>query len=141
MSFLTLPRELLILISNYEPKIILLTDCSNWHNLIKQNFGLEYSISIPKSEIQKLYFEKCMKYKSIFAKYSHTIIKLTDGTDGTSIGPNFLNSGSTLMSCGSNAYGQLGHGDRINRDRFEEIGGILKYITSEVIICSNQFKI
>ena len=68
MRYLILPRELLILISNYEPKIILLSDYSylNMHNLIKQNFGLEFPINIPYLDIKRLYFEYCMKHKSIF---------------------------------------------------------------------------
>ncbi|AYV82524.1 MAG: chromosome condensation regulator RCC1 [Hyperionvirus sp.] len=43
----------------------------------------------------------------------HTIIVLTDGT---------------LMTCGSNGYGQLGLGDRVNRYSFEKIKGIDKNI-------------
>ena len=64
MSYLILPRELLILISNYEPKIILLSECSEWnmHSLIKLNFGLEFARNIPHSDIKKLYYEYCMKY-------------------------------------------------------------------------------
>ena len=38
----------------------------------------------------------------------HTIIRLTDGR---------------LITCGSNSYDQLGHGDKINRTTFEEVKG------------------
>src|ERR1700733_3078167 len=53
----------------------------------------------------------------VICGFYHTIIKLTDGT---------------LMSCGYNEYGQLGHGDRSITNIFEEIKGIPKNI-SEVI--------
>ena len=39
----------------------------------------------------------------------HTIILLTDGR---------------ILSCGFNRYGQLGHGDTVDRTRFEEVKGI-----------------
>ena len=45
----------------------------------------------------------------IFCRGDHTVIRLCD---------------SRLMSCGNNYWGQLGHGDNINRTCFEEIKGI-----------------
>ena len=125
MSYLILPRELLILISNYEPKIILLSDCPNWnmHSLIKQNFGLEFSINIPYLDIKKLYYEYCMKHKSIFNGNGCTIIKLFD----------------TLMGCGDNGYGQLGHGASTSITKFDEIKGIHKNIYD--VICGGYHTI
>ena len=59
MSFITdLPKDLQILISNYEPKFILVCDNTNWHFLIRQNFGLEFQEKIPSEELQVLYIEK-----------------------------------------------------------------------------------
>ena len=57
--FYDLPKELEFLISNYEPKFILLCESLySWHLLLGQNFGLEFSTLVPVRELRSLYIEK-----------------------------------------------------------------------------------
>ena len=75
MAWLTyFPKEVEILISNYESKFIILCDNINWHNLIKHNFGLEFSASIPQFELRALYIEKCYQHKFMFNDDSYAFI-------------------------------------------------------------------
>ena len=52
-----------------------------------------------------------------------TFIRLTDGK---------------VLSCGSNGCGELGHGDRVRRETFEEVRGIPANVC-EIICGSNTF--
>ena len=94
-TFTDLPRDLQILISNYEPKFIVLCeplDC--WNLLLRQNFGLKFTVDVPCEELRKLYINRCLNRKSIFCGSYNTFVRL----------------GSKIVSVGSNLYGQLGRG-------------------------------
>ena len=110
MSFITeLAKELQILISNYSPKFIILCGDFNWHTLLRQNFSLEFCASVPATELRELYIEKCLKEKLIYNTREYTLIVSRNGD---------------IYSCGKNGRGQLGHGDKKDRSRFEKIRGV-----------------
>ncbi|AYV82779.1 MAG: chromosome condensation regulator [Hyperionvirus sp.] len=115
-----LPIDLLYIITNYDPKILfrILPKSElikyDWFKLIKINFSLIYQRdACTNEEIMQVYLDNCTKKSKIVCGEYYTIIRLADGT---------------LMSCGSNNFGQLGHGDNISRNVFAEIKGIGKKI-------------
>lgn len=76
------PKEIIILISSYEPKAIFLHKdhvTFDWHWLIKKNFNLEYDPKIPDRYMINIYMEKCGKTQSLFTGGTQTIIKSSDG--------------------------------------------------------------
>ena len=107
MSFIAdLQKCLQILISNYEPVFIIFCGYSNWHLLIRQNFGLELPAGVPALELQMLCIEKCFKQKFIFCGLYHTFIRSRKGE---------------IMSCWHNSEGELGHGNTIPALSFKKI--------------------
>ena len=169
-NFTELPSDLQILISNYEPQFIILCEPSNWHLLIKQNFGLVFSTSISSAELCEFYREKCRRQKYIYGGVFYTVIRSREGvimSCGTNVHGqlgcgNFSDRSifewvrenvseiicggyhiiirlynGRIMGCGCNKYGQLGLGDRKNRTVFEEIRGLPHDIFR--IICGRNY--
>ena len=113
-----LSKELQVIISNYEPKFILLCDHSDWRFLTRVNFGLEFDASVPVLELRALYIEKCFRQKMIYGGFGFTLIRSHNGK---------------LATVGINYCGQLGHGDKKSREMFEEIKGTLYNVAH--IVC------
>ena len=79
ISFIVdLPKDLQVMISGYCPNFILLCEYSNWHFLIRQNFGLEFDACVPVSELRALYIEKCARDKQIFFTENYTLLRSSD---------------------------------------------------------------
>ena len=123
MSFLVdLPKELQIIISNYYPQFIILCDHSNWHLLIRENFKLEFSASVPSAELRSLYIEKYLEEKFIFCGAYHTFVRSRKGE---------------IMSCGYNTHGQLGHGNDVDISSFKKINDLPESVAQSRLWCSS----
>ncbi|AYV82990.1 MAG: chromosome condensation regulator [Hyperionvirus sp.] len=125
---IALPKDLLYLVSNYDPSIFSIFPESemikhDWFQLMKKNFSREYSKTESSNHsLMKIYFEFCLKKsKTLFTTY-YAIIRLTDGT---------------LMSCGLNYRGQLDSADIKNRNKFEIIKGIPKDLADIACGCDH----
>ena len=78
MTLLDIPKDLQIIISNYEPKFAIFFDNPDWRFLIRQNFSLEFATDVPAEELRALYIESCTRDKSIFAYYNYVFIMLNN---------------------------------------------------------------
>ena len=116
-----LPKPLIILISNYDPKAILLYEdyqTLNWHWLMKNNFDLEYESTVPSSEMINVYFEKCFRNQALFPGSTQTFIRHDNGylirlgsspsdiskPEITPVQDEEINQKISEMSCGYNHF-------------------------------------
>ena len=74
MTVFDIPKDLQIVISNYEPKFAVFLTHPDWQFLIKQNFGLEFSTDILTRELRMLYVDMCFRDKSMFPSTYYTLI-------------------------------------------------------------------
>ena len=74
MTVFDIPKDLQIIISNYEPKFAIFFDCPDWRFLIRQNFSLQFSTDVPTEELRTLYIDTCFRDKSMFVGRYYMLI-------------------------------------------------------------------
>src|SRR5438477_1912301 len=106
------------IIAAYNPWVLLIEPIEilikkDWKNRCKivHSFDVTTYGELTNDRWLLIYCNLCRRIDNpkIACGWKHTIIMKSDGT---------------LLSCGNNSNGQLGHGDNHNRNKFEEIKGL-----------------